>query len=95
MNWQNVSVEDECPCCLNPYDIDENIAYMPCFHATCVKCHLQCRSCPLCRHAIDQNIKPAIYGIISQVINRIKYGSNNNIDVTNYIIYLTVLERYI
>ena len=95
MNWMNLSTLDECPCCLNQFNIIENIVHLPCLHATCVKCHLLCKTCPMCRGPFDTNMKPPIYNIINSVGVIIKNSINNNVNVDNEILYLDELKKYI
>lgn len=95
MNWMNYSIIDECPCCLNTYNITENIVHLPCRHATCVKCHLRCKICPMCRGPFDTNIKPPIYHIINKVNIIVNDGIHNNINVDDELLYLDELKKYI
>ena len=95
MNWNNISVNDECPICLNIYNITENIVQLSCNHATCVKCHIQCNKCPLCRISYNQNIKPPIYEIICKYKYMILDGLENNVNVTPELVKLEELLTYI
>ena len=83
MSWNNVYPHDECGICMNQYHIHDNITWFPCNHCVCVKCYLQCTTCPICRAPFDSNIKPPIFAKINDITIHIEKNRMNNTDVTN------------